>query len=104
MRIAFRMSVHAACRAEYERRHSPIWDELAAALRAHGVRDYAIFLDDSDGSLFGHAVVESRERWDAIADTPVCRRWWQHMRELMPTHPDGRPVSRELRQVFELAS
>ncbi|MCK6487783.1 MAG: L-rhamnose mutarotase [Planctomycetes bacterium] len=103
MRIAFRMSVHPGCHDEYQRRHNPIWAELTAVLHAHGVQDYAIFLDDSDGSLFGHAVVASRERWDAIAASPVCRRWWAHMRELMPANPDGSPLARELRQVFELA-
>jgi L-rhamnose mutarotase len=32
----------------------------------------------------------------------VCRRWWQHMRELMPSHPDNSPVSTELREVFHI--
>ena len=102
IRKAFRMSVHAGREAEYERRHRPIWGELADVLRAHGVRDYSIFLDESDGSLFGYVVIEDEARWAAIAATPECRRWWAHMRDLMPTHADDSPVSVELREVFHL--
>ncbi|EQA4287045.1 L-rhamnose mutarotase, partial [Cronobacter dublinensis] len=32
----------------------------------------------------------------------VCRRWWRHMRDIMPTNPDNSPVSRELKAVFYL--
>ena len=46
--------------------------------------------------------VESEERWQAIASTDVCRRWWRHMREIMPSNPDDSPVSRELREVFHV--
>ena len=102
MRKAFRMSVHPGREDEYERRHNPIWDELRATLHAHGVRDYSIFLDPASGDLFGFALIESEERWRAIAATEVCRRWWQSMRELMPSNPDASPISRELREVFHI--
>ena len=36
IRKAFRMSVNPDQHAEYERRHSPIWPELEAVLKAHG--------------------------------------------------------------------
>jgi len=96
------MSVHAGAEAEYVRRHNPIWDELEAVLRHHGVRSYSIFLDPDTNDLFAYAEIESVERWNAIAETDVCRRWWRSMRELMPTHTDDRPVSRDLREVFTL--
>ena len=51
MRKAFRMAVHPEAYAEYERRHSPIWDKLSQVLTEHGVQHYSIFLDESDGSL-----------------------------------------------------
>ena len=102
MRKAFRMALHAGREAEYERRHTPIWPELEAQLRAHGVHDYSIFLDERDGSLFGYAVVEDEARWNAIAETPACRRWWHSMRELMPTNPDDSPRSVDLREVFHM--
>ena len=102
IRIAFRMSVRAGHEAEYERRHRPIWPELEATLVAHGVREYSIFLDPATGDLFAYAVIESEARWRAIADTDVCRRWWQSMRPLMPSNADASPVSVELREVFRL--
>jgi L-rhamnose mutarotase len=99
---AFRMWVHPDRLAEYEQRHTPIWPELTAVLKAHGVRRYFIFLDEATSDLFAYAEIESEEQWNAIATTDVCQRWWQSMKSLMPSHPDGRPESRDLRQVFDL--
>jgi L-rhamnose mutarotase len=96
------MAVNQSETAEYERRHAPIWPELQEVLRAHGVHDYSIFLDETDGSLFGYVEIEGEARWNAIAQTPVCRRWWTHMRDIMPTNPDDSPRSVPLREVFHL--
>ena len=96
------MRVLEGAHAEYERRHSPVWRELADMLAQHGAHRYSIYLDDSDGSLFGYVEVEDEARWNAIADTPVCRRWWTHMRDIMPVNPDDSPCSVELREVFHL--
>jgi len=101
---AFRMRVHPNRMAEYEQRHNPIWPELTATLIAHGVRRYFIFLDETTADLFAYAEVESDEQWNAIAATEVCQRWWHSMKTLMPSHQDGRPESRGLRQVFALDS
>ena len=101
-RKAFRMAVHAGSHAEYEQRHSPIWQELADVLREHGAHRYSIFLDETDGSLFGYVEVEDEARWNAIASTPVCRRWWTHMRDVMPVNADDSPRSVTLREVFHL--
>ncbi|MFN8091745.1 MAG: L-rhamnose mutarotase [Vicinamibacteria bacterium] len=102
IRKAFRMSVSPDRHAEYERRHRPIWKELEDALLDHGVGTYSIYLDPETSDLFGYAEIESEERWAAVASTDVCRRWWRHMRELMPSNPDDSPVSRELREVFHI--
>ena len=99
---AFVMSVNPGCEAEYERRHAPIWPELEAVLRAHGVRQYSIFLHVETRQLFAMAEVEDEARWAQIAGTEVCRRWWASMRELMPTNADASPVAVELREVFRL--
>ena len=102
MRIAFRMQVHPGQEAEYIRRHSPIWPELEATLKAHGVRDYSIFLDRTTGDLFAYAEIDDLARWQAIADTEVCRKWWTSMAELMPSNPDTSPVARDLEEVFHI--
>jgi L-rhamnose mutarotase len=102
MRIAFSMSVNSGREAEYERRHNPIWRELEETLLAHGVHTYSIFVDPGTRDLFGYAEVEDQARWDAVADTDVCRRWWRSMSDLMPSEADGRPVSQPLREVFHI--
>ena len=102
MRKAFRMTVHPGQEQEYQRRHNPIWEELAATLAAHGVSSYSIYLDPDTGDLFAYAEIDSEERWQAIAATDVCRRWWRHMREIMPSNADDSPVARPLREVFHL--
>lgn len=102
IRKAFRMAVDPGEEGEYERRHQPVWPELEAALVAHGVRTYSIFLDPDTNDLFGYVEVSGEEQWTAIGATDVCRRWWRHMRDLMPTNPDSSPVSRDLREVFHL--
>lgn len=103
IRKAFVMSVHAGLEAEYARRHQPIWQELADVLRAHGVHNYSIHLHPETNQLFGYAEIESEERWQAIASTEVCRRWWKHMADLMPANPDSSPQSSSLLEVFHLA-
>jgi L-rhamnose mutarotase len=102
IRKAFRMSVHKGREEEYARRHNPIWQELADTLSAHGVRNYSIFLDPQTGDLFAYAEIESEARWEAIAQTEVCRRWWQHMQAVMPSNADGSPISTPLSEVFHL--
>ncbi|MGA2230538.1 MAG: L-rhamnose mutarotase [Tepidisphaeraceae bacterium] len=103
IRKAFVMSVNAGEEAEYERRHRPIWKELEDVLKAHGVHSYSIFLHPQTRQLFGYAELEDEKRWTAIASTDVCRRWWAHMKEVMPSNPDNSPVSLELREVFHLS-
>jgi L-rhamnose mutarotase len=102
IRKAFRMTVHQGHEAEYERRHRPIWKELEDTLLQHGVRTYSIYLDPETSDLFGYVEIEDDDRWRAVADTEVCRRWWRHMREIMPANADDSPVSRELREVFHI--
>jgi len=102
IRKAFLMSVNPDAHAEYERRHRPIWDDLTAILKQHGVATYSIFLDEETSQLFGYAEIESEELWSSIAETDECRRWWAFMRDIMPTNDDNSPVSRELREVFYL--
>ena len=102
LRKAFVMQVNADCHAEYERRHSPIWPELAETLKAHGAHNYAIWLDADRNLLFASVEIESEEQWNAVAQTDVCQRWWASMKDLMPSNPDNSPKSQALKPVFFL--
>jgi L-rhamnose mutarotase len=102
IRKAFVMSVNPGREEEYERRHRPIWPELEQVLRDHGVHNYSIFLHEETRQLFGYAEIEDEQKWAAIAQTPVCRKWWAYMKEVMPSNPDNSPVSTGLREVFHI--
>ena len=96
------MSVDAGAEEEYERRHNPIWAELEKTLKDHGASNYSIFLHPETRQLFGYVEIESEEQWAAVASTDICRKWWKHMTDVMPTNPDGSPVSVPLREVFHI--
>ncbi len=102
IRKAFVMTVNAGQEAEYARRHQPIWPELEATLKKHGVVTYSIFLLPETRQLFGYVEFEDQAQWDAVAKTEVCQRWWKHMRDVMPSNPDNSPVSQELKEVFHI--
>jgi L-rhamnose mutarotase len=102
IRKAFIMSLNSGCETEYEARHSPIWPELEATLKAHGAHNYSIFLDQQNNQLIGYVEIEDEARWNAIARTEICQKWWQHMADVMPSNPDGSPISNEVREVFHL--
>lgn len=102
IRKAFRMTLYPGQEVEYTRRHSPIWPELEATLKSHGAHNYSIFLDRETNALFAYVEIESQERWDAVAGTEVCRRWWTMMKDIMASNPDNSPVAAELADVFYL--
>lgn len=103
IRKAFLMSVNPDQHEEYQRRHDAIWPELADTLKAHGVSNYNIFLCKETSQLFAYVEIENEARWNAIAQTVICRKWWDYMKDIMPSNPDHSPVSQELPSVFHLA-
>jgi L-rhamnose mutarotase len=102
MRKAFLMSVHPEQHAEYRKRHNPIWPELEAELKSHGVHNYSIFLNPETSQLFAYVEIENEAQWQSIAKTKACQKWWRHMREIMPSNPDNSPIATELQEVFHL--
>jgi L-rhamnose mutarotase len=96
------MTLKPENRIEYQRRHNPIWSELEAVLKQHGVHNYSIFLNAGSDNLFAYVEVDSEESWQAIACTDECQRWWAHMKDLMLTNTDNSPMSVELEEVFHL--
>jgi L-rhamnose 1-epimerase len=87
---------------EYKRRHDAIWPELAAELRAAGISDYSIFLDEETLTLFAVQKLSPENTASALPKSPVVRKWWDWMAPLMETHPDNEPVSAPLREVFHM--
>ena len=102
IRKFFVMQLNRDAEEEYRRRHHPIWKELEELLHTHGVHDYSIALHPETGQLFGYVEIEDEARWNAIGQTPVCRRWWDYMADLMEVNADHSPCSVELEKMFHL--
>jgi L-rhamnose mutarotase len=71
-------------------------------LKSHGVHNYNIYLHTKTNQLFAYVEIEDQARWDEIAQTEVCRKWWAYMKDIMPSNPDNSPESVELKRVFYL--
>ena len=104
LRKAFVIQAKPGMAAEYESRHNPIWPELQQTLKSHGAANYSIFLREGTGELFGYLEVEDEEKFRKIAETDVCRRWWQFMAEVLVCDSSNGFKGKEetLREVFHL--
>ena len=79
------------------------WMQVFAAILAILGHNYSIFLEPKTHQLFGYVEIEDEARWNAVASTAVCQRWWKYMGDVMPSNPDNSPVSSGLKEVFHLA-
>ena len=98
----FKMKLYPGCEAEYERRHNELWPEMIDMIHQHGGRNYSIFLDRETLTLFGYIEIEDEALWAQSADTPINRKWWDYMADIMETNLDNSPVSVDLQPLFHL--
>jgi L-rhamnose mutarotase len=96
------MKLHPGMAAEYRRRHDAVWPELVALLKEAGISDYSIHLDEETNILFGVLWRRADHGVDALPQHPVMRRWWEHMRDIMETKPDGEPAATPLVPMFHM--
>ncbi len=101
-RVAFKMQLKKGFEAEYERRHDALWPELARTLKEAGISDYSIFLDPETLVLFGVQRLADDSSSDRLPQKAVMRRWWDYMKDIMETNPDGSPAAKDLKEVFYL--
>ena len=101
-RHAFTMQLKAGAAAEYKKRHDAIWPELAQALRAAGISNYSIFLDEHTLTLFAVQNQADGQAPAALPQHPAVKRWWDYMAPLMEVNPDHSPVCGALQEVFHL--
>lgn len=102
MQKAFKMKLYPGQEAEYKRRHDQLWPEMKEMIHAYGGKNYSIFLDKDTLTLFGTIEIEDEQLWAKGADTPINRRWWDFMADIMETNPDNSPVSADLTLLFHL--
>jgi L-rhamnose mutarotase len=96
------MQLHKGFEEEYRKRHNEIWPELALLLKASGISEYSIFLDESTNSLFGVLKAADPSALDKLPAHAVMQRWWAYMKDIMESNPDNSPVSIPLKEVFYL--
>ena len=89
--------------AEYKRRHDAIWPELVALLKGAGISDYSIHLDAETSALFAVLWREDGHAMERLPESPLMRRWWSYMADIMETDPDGAPIAVPLEMMFRLA-
>jgi L-rhamnose mutarotase len=101
-RAAFKMRLKPGFEAEYRKRHDEIWPELSEALGEAGISDYSIFLDPETLTLFAVQKLSDGNTAHLLPQHPVVRKWWDHMSDIMDTHPDHSPVCGPLVEVFHM--
>lgn len=100
---AFRMQLKPGAVAEYKARHDAIWPELSDLLKASGVSDYSIFLDEETLSLFAVLRRADDHTLDELPNHPLMRKWWTYMAPLMEVEPDDKPCEWPLQLMFHQA-
>jgi L-rhamnose mutarotase len=100
-KVAFKMKLKEGFKNEYTKRHNEIWPELAALLKANGISDYTIFLDEETNTLFGVQLQSGQSSQD-LGSTEIVQKWWAYMADIMETNPDNSPVSKPLVEVFHM--
>lgn len=101
-RVAFKMQLNNGAETEYKKRHDQLWPDLEQLLKATGISEYSIFLDESTNSLFGVLKAEDPKALDELPSNPVMQKWWAYMKDIMDSNPDHSPVSIPLEEVFYL--
>ncbi len=99
-RVAFKMTLFSGKEAEYKKRHDELWPDLEALLKATGISEYSIFLDETTNSLFGVLKAEDPKALDNLPSHAVMQKWWAYMGDIMESNPDNSPISVSLKEVF----
>ena len=74
IRKGFKMKLYPGFEKEYEKRHNQLWPEMRDMIHEYGGRNYSIFLDQETLTLFGYLEIEDEEKWNASAQTAICRK------------------------------
>ena len=99
-RCAFTMRIKPGFEAEYRKRHAEIWPELSRLLHAAGIRDYSIYLDKNNGTLFAVQKLTDNNTNNDLPGHPLMKKWWAYMADIMETNPDNSPLTHPLEEVF----
>ncbi len=99
---AFKMKLKPGFEAEYKKRHDEIWPDLSDEISKAGVSDYSIFLDEETLTLFAVQKLTDNNTADDLPNSPIVRKWWDYMSDIMEYNPDNTPVAIGLKEVFHM--
>ncbi len=99
---AFKMKLKPGFEAEYKKRHDEIWPNLSEEISKAGVSDYSIFLDEETLILFAVQKLTDDNTADDLPNSPIVRKWWDYMSDIMEYNPDNTPVAIGLKEVFHM--
>jgi L-rhamnose mutarotase len=102
IRNAFKMKLKLGCVVEYRKRHDEIWPELAKAHSDAGISDYSIYFDEETLTLFAFQKLTDDNTAGDLKDLKIVKSWWDHMADLMETHPNNMPAFKPLVEVFHM--
>ena len=101
-RIGLLFQVRPEKLEEYKRLHNPIWPDLAAELRAAGIRNYSLWLQP-DGTEFGYLECDDwQAACDYLAKSEVHTRWQETMKDFLLAPSPGAQPGQRLEQAFLL--
>ena len=89
--------------AEYKKRHDLLWPDLQNLLKANGIRDYSIFLDEETNYLFAILSIGDVHLLELLPENAIMKSWWAHMKDIMESNPDNSPVSIPLKELFYMS-
>jgi len=101
-KIAFKLALKPGCEEEYKKRHDDIWPEMVGLLKAAGISDYSIYLDEETHILFGVLWRTDDHGMADLPNHPVMLKWWHYMSDIMERGDSVGPASVPLKPMFHL--
>ncbi len=101
-KIGFKMHLNEGMAEEYKKRHDEILPELVTLLKASGISDYSIFLDEETNILFGVLWRSKDHKMADLPNTDIMKKWWAHMADIMATNDQNEPIAEDLKLVFHM--
>ncbi|KAA8922184.1 MAG: L-rhamnose mutarotase [Thermoplasma sp.] len=100
MRYAFHLKIKKGTEDEYIKRHRNVWPEMLDLLKKAGVRNYSIFIEDTD--VFGYWECDDLSTTlDAINRSEINSKWQSFMSDIITTPAQERTGS-GMKEVFHL--
>lgn len=96
------MKLKAGFEEEYKKRHDEIWPALAKEICDAGISDYSIFLDKETSTLFAVQKLTEGNTANFLPQSPIVKKWWKFMADIMEVNSDNSPVVIPLKEVFHL--